>query len=69
MVWTVIACSNQVEKLKQQNFETAATTLVIKRLVQTAKDVNVFAGLIKYKLPGRVWEILSVGVQDLGAFQ
>ena len=35
---------------------------------KTAKDVMVFAGLIRYKLPGRVWETLARAGQDLGAY-
>lgn len=68
MVWTVIACSNQVEALRTQEFETGISKQTIQRCVQTAKDVMVFAGLIRYKLPGRVWETLARAGQDLGAY-
>ncbi|SMR48907.1 unnamed protein product [Zymoseptoria tritici ST99CH_1E4] len=68
MVWTVIACSNQVERLRHQEFETGMQAQTIERCVQTAKDVMVFAGLIRYKLPGRVWETLARAGQDLGAY-
>lgn len=68
MVWTVIACSNQVQRLREQEFETSAQRQTIDLCVQTAKDVMVFAGLIRYKLPGRVWETLARAGQDLGAY-
>ncbi|EME41843.1 hypothetical protein DOTSEDRAFT_177217 [Dothistroma septosporum NZE10] len=68
MVWTVIALSNQVTRLKNQEYETPAINEAISRCVQSAKDVMVFAGLIRYKLPGRVWETLARAGQDLGAY-
>ncbi|KAI5360674.1 Putative nucleoporin interacting component Nup93/Nic96 [Septoria linicola] len=68
MVWTVIACSNEAEKIRSQEFETGARREIIARCVQKAKDVMVFAGLIRYKLPGRVWETLARAGQDLGAY-
>lgn len=68
MVWTVMACSNQVEVLRAQGWETGQTRQTVGRCVQTAKDVMVFAGLIRYKLPGRVWETLARAGQDLGAY-
>ena len=68
MVWTVVALSNQVNRLRSQEYETPAINEAISRCVQTAKDVMVFAGLIRYKLPGRVWETLARAGQDLGAY-
>ena len=68
MVWTVISCSNEAEKIRGQDYETAARKEIIEQCVQKAKDVMVFAGLIRYKLPGRVWETLARAGQDLGTY-
>lgn len=68
MVWTVVACTNQVASLRRAEFETPAQQDVIRRCVDTAKDVMLFAGLIRYKLPGRVWEMLAAAGQDLGVY-
>ena len=68
MIWTVISCSNNVEKLRGAEFDTAAQQDTIRRCVQTSKDVMVFAGLIRFKLPGRVWEALARVGGDLGAY-
>ena len=68
MLWTVIACSNNVEKLRSAEFETGAQQDTIQRCVQTSKDVMLFAGLIRFKLPGRVWEALARIGGDLGAY-
>jgi nuclear pore complex protein Nup93 len=68
MLWTVVACSNNVEKLRTAEFETGAQQETIQRCVQTSRDVMVFAGLIRFKLPGRVWEALARVGGDLGAY-
>ncbi|KAK4897969.1 nuclear pore complex subunit [Elasticomyces elasticus] len=68
MLWTVVACSNQVDKLRRAEYETGFQQEAIKRCIQTAKDVIVFAGLIRYRLPSRVWETLAQTGQDLGAY-
>ncbi|PPJ60628.1 hypothetical protein CBER1_03640 [Cercospora berteroae] len=68
MVWTVIACSNEADKIRSQEYETAARKELVASCVQKAKDVMVFAGLIRYKLPGRVWETLARAGQDLGVY-
>ena len=68
MLWTVVACSNNVDKLRTAEFETGAQQETIQRCVQTSKDVMVFAGLIRFKLPGRVWEALARVGGDLGAY-
>ncbi|WPG99242.1 Nup93/Nic96-domain-containing protein [Acrodontium crateriforme] len=68
MIWTVIACSNQVHHLRSLELQTDATPEAVRRCIVTAKDVMVFAGLIKYKLPARVWETLAKVGGDLGEY-
>ena len=68
LLWTVLACSNNVERLRAAEFETGAQQDTIQRCVQTSRDVMVFAGLIRFKLPGRVWEALARVGGDLGAY-
>ncbi|EMC93060.1 hypothetical protein BAUCODRAFT_125989 [Baudoinia panamericana UAMH 10762] len=68
MLWSVVACSNQVAHLKQAEFETGVQRATIGRCVQMAKDVVVFAGLIRYRLPGRVWEGLARVAGEMGEF-
>ena len=68
LLWTVLACSNNVERLRNTEFETGAQEDAIQRCVQTSRDVMVFAGLIRFKLPGRVWEALAKVGGDLGAY-
>ena len=49
-------------------FETGAQLDTVQRCVQTSRDVMVFGGLIRYQLPGRVWEGLARVGGDLGAY-
>ena len=66
MLWTVIACSNNVDRLRQADFELQNSRDAIERCVQTSRDVMVFAGLIRFGLTGRVWDALAVVGADLG---
>lgn len=66
MVWCVVACGQQVAHLRRQRFDTGAMQEAITSCAQIAKDVMVFAGLIRYKLPARIWETLARAGQDLG---
>lgn len=68
MLWTVLACARNVEKLRHAEFDTPAQKQVVERTAQTARDVMVFAGLIRYKLPGRVWEGLARVGGEVGAY-
>lgn len=66
MIWAVMALANEHARLKGAEFDTPAQQNVIAHCKSTAKDVMVFAGLIRYKLPGRVWETLARAGQELG---
>ena len=68
MLWVVIACSNEVDRVRRQSLQNPNATNWVQECTQIARDVMVFAGLIRYKLPGRVWETLARAGQDLGAF-
>lgn len=68
MVWTVVAAGNQVEYLKEQGWETGMRDQVVGRCMGVAGDVMVFAGLIRFKLPGRVWELLAGAGRGLGVY-
>lgn len=68
MLWTIIACSNHADRMRATEFETGAQQDMLRQCAQIAKDVMVFAGLIRFKLPGKVWETLAAAGQELGAF-
>lgn len=66
MIWAVVGLANQASHLRTQGYETPALRDVIQSCRDTAQDVMVFAGLIRYKLPGRVWEMLAQAGQEMG---
>lgn len=66
MIWAVVALANEHARLKGAEFETPAQQNVMQQCKNAAKDVMVFAGLIRYKLPGRVWETLAQAGVELG---
>lgn len=68
MVWVVVACHNHAESLRRSEYSNPAQQEILRTCVATAKDVMLFAGLIRYKLPGRVWETLARIGQELGAY-
>lgn len=57
-----------MERLRGAEYETGAQREAVERYVQIAKDVGVFAGLIRYKLPGRVWEMLARVGGEVGVY-
>ncbi|GME63428.1 Nuclear pore protein [Neofusicoccum parvum] len=68
LMWTIICCGRRRDELRQASFEaTAANKHVVEQLETTARDMMVFAGLVRYKLPPRVFEALARAGQEIGA--
>jgi nuclear pore complex protein Nup93 len=63
-----MCCSRYREHLLQGLYEDQTRRRLADQLLQKAKDLMVFAGLIKYKLPPRVFETLAREGQDVGAY-
>ncbi|KAF2280307.1 NIC-domain-containing protein [Westerdykella ornata] len=61
LLWCIMCCSRHREVLLQGSaFVVDATRQrLADELAQMARDLMVFAGLIRYKLPGRVFEVLA----------
>lgn len=68
MLWTVVACSQNVDRLRQTEVELQNGKDAMDRCLQIARDVMVFAGLIRFKLPARVWDALAAVGGELGGF-
>ena len=67
LIWTITAAGNQREVLRQTEFEGNRAALA-DQCLQVAKDTMVFAGLIRYKLPPREFEVLARVGGDVGAY-
>jgi nuclear pore complex protein Nup93 len=68
LLWCIGCCSRHRERLLSGQFEDKMRKVLADQLLQKAKDLMVFAGLIKYKLPPRVFETLAREGQEVGAF-
>ncbi|KAI0579622.1 nuclear pore protein [Pyrenophora tritici-repentis] len=67
LLWCIGCCSRHREHLLSGQFDDPMRKVLADQLLQKAKDLMVFAGLIKYKLPPRVFETLAREGQDVGA--
>ncbi|KAF1842482.1 NIC-domain-containing protein [Cucurbitaria berberidis CBS 394.84] len=68
LLWCIGCCSRHREHLLSGQFDDPMRKVLADQLLQKAKDLMVFAGLIKYKLPPRVFETLAREGQDVGAY-
>ena len=67
-MWTVTACVRQRDLLLSSAFEDSTRSQMAEELLQAAKDLMVFAGLLKYKLSPKVFEALARAGQDVDGF-
>ncbi|KZF22711.1 Pentulose kinase [Xylona heveae TC161] len=67
LMWTILCCGRHREILLSSEYEDRTRREMAESLLVTVKDLMVFAGLIRYKLPPRVFEALAHASQDLGA--
>ncbi|KAF2025276.1 nuclear pore protein-like protein [Setomelanomma holmii] len=68
LLWCIGCCSRHREHLLAGVYEDPMKKQLADQLLQKAKDLMVFAGLIRYKLPPRVFETLAREGQDVGAY-
>ncbi|KAF2872221.1 Nup93/Nic96-domain-containing protein [Massariosphaeria phaeospora] len=68
LLWCIGCCSRHREHLLSGQYEDPTRRGLADQLLQKAKDLMVFAGLIRYKLPPRVFETLAKEGQEVGAF-
>ncbi|KAF2425242.1 meiotically up-regulated 87 protein [Tothia fuscella] len=66
MTWTIFCCGRQRERLRESGFENDTNTAQSEALLQGARDLMVFAGLIRFRLPPKVFDILARAGQDFG---
>lgn len=59
LLWSIGCCSKYREVLLNGTYEDPNRQALAADLAQKAKDLMVFAGLIRYKLPPRVFERLA----------
>lgn len=65
LVWTVVALARERERLRAGEFEDPTRKATVEGLGQAARDLAVYAGLVRYKLPPTVFEALSRAGSDM----
>jgi nuclear pore complex protein Nup93 len=68
LMWAIICCGKHRESLLSGGYEDPTKKNLAEQDLQRAKDLMVFAGLIRYKLPPRVFEVLARAGQDVGVY-
>ncbi|KAI9820332.1 MAG: hypothetical protein M1827_005954 [Pycnora praestabilis] len=68
LMWTITCCGRQRDVLRNATYEDRTRKEMADTLLMTTKDLMVFAGLIRYKLPPKVFEVLARAGQDVGVY-
>jgi nuclear pore complex protein Nup93 len=68
IIWSIICISQERERLNSGVYENEIRQSLAEELLVMARDLMVFAGMIKYKLPPRVYETLAREGADIGAY-
>ncbi|EFR05537.1 meiotically up-regulated 87 protein [Nannizzia gypsea CBS 118893] len=66
VIWSIICISRERERMYSAVYENDMRQTLLDELVLMAKDLMVFSGMIKYKLPPRVYETLAKAGGDVG---
>lgn len=66
-MWSITCIGQERERLQYGVYESDTRQNLAEELLVMAKDLMVFAGMIKYKLPPRVYETLARAGSDIGA--
>lgn len=64
-MWSITCISQERERLQQGMYENDMRQSLADKLLVMAKDLMVFAGMIKYKLPPGVYEALAKAAGDM----
>lgn len=68
LLWCIMCCSRHREHLLRGPFEDPTKQKLADELLQKGRDLMVFAGLIRYKLPPSVFETLAKVGQESGVY-
>lgn len=68
LLWTITCIGRQREILASRQYEGGTRKEMSEELLGAAKDLMVFAGLVKYRLGERVWEAITRCGGDVGAY-
>ncbi|KAL2866812.1 linker nucleoporin NIC96 [Aspergillus lucknowensis] len=68
IIWSITCIARERERLNSGLYENEMRQGLSEELLVMAKDLMIFSGMIKYKLPPRVYETLARAGADIGAY-
>ena len=68
IMWSIACVGYERESLSSGMYENEIRQALANELLVMAKDLMIFSGMIKYKLPPRIYETLAHAAADIGAY-
>ena len=68
ILWSITCIGHERQRLGSGAYENEMRQGLADELLVMAKDLMVFSGMVKYKLPPRVYETLARAAADIGAY-
>ena len=66
LLWTIRASGRQRDEILSAGIDTNERRQIAERCAWNAKDSMVFAGLIRYRMPARLFDDLARAGQEIG---
>lgn len=67
-MWSITCIGHERERQKSGQYDNETRQGMAENLLVSAKDLMIFSGMVKYKLPPRVYETLARAGADIGAY-
>ncbi|EIT77755.1 nuclear pore complex protein An-Nic96 [Aspergillus flavus] len=68
VMWSITCIGHERERLRSGTYENEIRQSLADELLVMAKDLMIFSGMVKYKLPPRVYETLARAGAEIGAY-
>jgi nuclear pore complex protein Nup93 len=68
IMWSIACIGNERRRQTSGPYETEMHQGFADQLLVMAKDLMIFSGMVKYKLPPKVYEALARAGADIGAY-
>lgn len=67
-MWSITCIGHERARQSSGAYENETRQGLAENLLVSAKDLMIFSGMVKYKLPPRVYETLARAGADIGAY-
>lgn len=68
IMWSIACIGHERERLSSGPYENEIRQGLADELLLMARDLMIFSGMVKYKLPPRVYETLARAGAEIGAY-